>query len=289
MRTTRKAGTFSEQEFFETLFDVNEEIAVCQAVHSCGLSLRDERNRGEFFIINPLKNGRKDEHVSSYRNLVFEMDNCSLKDQLVLIERKIKLPYSTLVFSGNKSFHWIISLEIPLVEKKTYDFLFQWIFNIIEIADPQTKNPSRLSRYPEVIRKDSHKLQRLVYVHGRVNNDELMTWLEKYPQHMPTMKRADKIHSHGSGSKDRAGIVELVDWYVHQYLGQFYRSHVTHVQCPICASEGADTGKDNMSVTGDDRLFKCWAVEEHNSELLKFLHALKREHASSKSKITNHG
>jgi len=281
MRTTRKAGTFSEQEFFETLFDKDEQISVCQTVYSCSLTLRDEREPGEFFIINPLSGGRKDENVTKYRNFLFEIDGSSLKDQLVLVEKKIALPYSTLVFSGNKSFHWIVSLETPLVEKRSYDFVFQWILNIIGTADPQTKNPSRLSRYPEVVRKDTDKMQRLVYVHGRINNDTLMAWLEKFPEHTPILKPINKSHSHGTGSTDRAAIIELVDWYVMDLLGESYRGHVTHVQCPICASDGADTSKDNMSVTGDDRIFKCWAVEEHNANLLKTLHLLKNQYKKS--------
>jgi len=64
-----------------------------------------------YLHINPLKNNtsRCSDNISEFRNFVFEFDDISLGEQLKKI-KQLKLPFTALLFSGNKSIHIIICL-----------------------------------------------------------------------------------------------------------------------------------------------------------------------------------
>lgn len=270
-----KYGIFTESEFFNTLFDPDDQICVCKTLSSSSFCTLKEIEQGEFFIVNPISGGRSDKDVTKLRNLIFEIDNLSLKDQARIILKKIEMPYSTFLFSGKKSFHWIISLKEPLSSREMYDFLWKWIFNIIEIADPQTKNPARLTRYPGVSRPDTGREQKIFRVNGRIDNNQLMDWLEKHVDKCP--KRINSPNPRlQSVQTDRASIIQLVDWYVYEYLGKEYTRKTTHVRCPVCAEDGEDKHGDNMGVTGDERLVHCFKHDDHDREIISALHRLRK-------------
>jgi hypothetical protein len=116
--------------------------------------------------------------VTAFRNILIEMDTISLEDQASHIE-DIKLPYSTCVFSGGKSFHYIISLKQDLTSRKDYDKLVRRIYAAVgnNLVDQSTKNPSRFSRMPNSYRADKDTYQELIYVGERIENDALEAWL----------------------------------------------------------------------------------------------------------------
>ena len=132
-------------DFFYTLFDENE--ATCFSSSQTGTKVFDIDTKHEYaskwavlFCINPLhptqdlnpteeyhsadKPRRCDKNVVAYRNILIEMDSIPVEDQAEFIE-KTGLPYTTSVFSGGKSIHYIISLKTQLLRKQSISTQFQ--------------------------------------------------------------------------------------------------------------------------------------------------------------------
>lgn len=171
------------KQFYRVLFNEDE--------HTCfGMTPYDNTSyeineglfdRARYFTINPLVKGRTraGSNVKRFRNFLFEMDENTIPEQVELIKQS-KLPYSTLVFSGSKSIHSIVSLAID-VDRIEYDALWKAISaallkNGIK-ADSACKDPARLSRCPNAIR-DNGKEQRLIKTTSRKTLAELERWLE---------------------------------------------------------------------------------------------------------------
>jgi hypothetical protein len=137
--------------------------------------------------INPISGFRRDDNVTSYRSFLLELDEGSLKEQYDYIE-KLKLPNSACVFSGNKSLHYLITLEKPLISKQIWQFYNNWILNVVSKADQQLKNPSRSIRFPMNRRLNNNHLQKLLYIKKRININDLIIWLNKFPNCKPIQK-----------------------------------------------------------------------------------------------------
>jgi hypothetical protein len=130
------------------------------------LSARSDRGR------------RADINVSTFRNFLVEMDEVPLKKQWPII-RDCGLPFSTSVFSGNKSIHFVISLADPCVDKIEYDVIAQMIYRAVPAKiDYACKIPSHLTRNPEIMRTDTKKEQRLLELRKRVSKQEILNWTE---------------------------------------------------------------------------------------------------------------
>jgi hypothetical protein len=84
-----------------------------------------------------------------------------------------KIPVSSVVYSGGKSLHFIISLTEPLPNSVEYKNLALRLLKMFPQADKTCKNPSRLSRLPGVIRPETNKMQELRYLGNRVHLAEL--------------------------------------------------------------------------------------------------------------------
>ncbi len=136
--------------------------------------------------LNPSKGFRKDSECTAFRNFLVEMDIGDLKEQLEYIKR-LEMPYSAIVFSGNKSLHFLISLSNDLPSEKVYRLFSQWILAVVTLADPNTVNPSRSIRIPGAEREPG-KFQRLVEMKGPVSLQALTAWLQRYPQCRPIEK-----------------------------------------------------------------------------------------------------
>jgi hypothetical protein len=133
--------------------------------------------------LNPIKGFREDANCTAFRNFLVEMDYGSIQDQLAYI-KKLGLPYSGAVFSGNKSIHFLISLDRDLPSEKSYRTFSEWILKIITLADPMTKNPSRSIRVPGAMR-DTGKTQDLLEFNGPVPIETLANWLRRFPGEKP--------------------------------------------------------------------------------------------------------
>lgn len=198
-------------DYYSTLFEPDESI--CVAFDAKGRSVQPVADAQamanykdlQFICVNPLKERRLDENVTSYRNFLMENDRITRGEQARIIKES-GLPYSAAIFSGNKSIHFIISLETPLENRDQYDFVWLWIYNILcsyvpaeQAFDNKTKNPSRFSRVPggtnvkynddgvEYLRAQ----QLLMKVNGRVPDDKMNDWLMAHIEFKPIMKKYD--------------------------------------------------------------------------------------------------
>lgn len=163
-------------KFWDTLFDAKERICIADNVYESVTGPYNSSSwnaSSQFFCINPVTNGRLDKWVTSFRNILIEFDKLSLDKQRVFAQT---IPFSTVTFSGGKSYHYIISLDEPCSDIKEYKRLVKRIYNKLPDCDKSTGNPSRLSRTPGAFR-DNGVEQTLMLVKQRVSRALLEDWL----------------------------------------------------------------------------------------------------------------
>jgi len=197
----------NKKRFIDLFFNENEEICVSANKYgtysvprdkvlsgpiinlkSCGKNetVREfDSNYLSMCAINPISGSRKDANVTAYRSFLIEIDDLPIPDQVEYI-KQINLPYSICVFSGNKSLHFGIVLSEDLPSDEYWRFLNQWILNVVEFADQQTKNPSRSIRFPDMIR-DNGKVQKCLKINKRLSLNELLTWLGSFEEEKPVI------------------------------------------------------------------------------------------------------
>lgn len=169
------------RDFYVVLF--NDDEGICFGKTKYSTDVIDALDyEAPFFSINPLKERRLDINVVAYRNLLIEIDSIPLPDQLKILKT---VPYSTLVYSGGKSYHAIISLEEPLKTREEYDDLVKAVYAKVPEADKTAKNPSRFSRAPGYLR-DNGNIQDLIEVRSRVSNNTVYEWARVNPESLGT-------------------------------------------------------------------------------------------------------
>jgi hypothetical protein len=159
-------------DFLDLLFEWDEKICFSDDVYGTRLSPRMHWY-GQFFSINPLMNKRADANVVALRNFLIEFDDISKEEQLKALEH---VPYSTLVWSGGKSYHAIISLDEPLADRAAYNEVVQRLQAKLPDMDKATSNPSRFSRLPGAIRDNGNE-QKLMELRSRVSLEALNEFL----------------------------------------------------------------------------------------------------------------
>lgn len=169
--------------FWNVLFDPDEHTCFTNSVYGTEVE-QVHRFYRQFFCINPLlpETTRRDSNVTAFRNILLEFDKGNAVEQVNNLK---EVPYSTLVWSGGKSHHAIISLETPCQDRAEYDALVRHIYAKLPMADKSVKNPSRLSRVPGVIR-DNGNMQELLEVRSRVSAEQLNAWLGPMPENLKT-------------------------------------------------------------------------------------------------------
>ena len=135
--------------------------------------------------INPIDgDSRSDDNVTAYRNFLIEIDDLPLKDQPMIIKES-GLPFSACVFSGNKSFHWVVSLEKSLPNIETYRHYAKWLIATVKNADKGTFPPSKGLRFPGFIRPETGKEQKLIHLKSRISFNTLQRYLSSHVDKMP--------------------------------------------------------------------------------------------------------
>jgi hypothetical protein len=138
-------------------------------------------NSSELLMValNPIQGFRTDIGCTSWRNFLVEMDHGTLESQMEYA-KNISLPYSAVIFSGNKSLHFLISLDEDIPDEATYRKFSQWTLSIATAADQNTKNPSRSIRIPGALREPG-KQQKLVEFRGVTPYYKFLQWLQEHP------------------------------------------------------------------------------------------------------------
>jgi hypothetical protein len=205
------------KKLLELLFNPGEHVYASPDKYSSKWS--DELNDWEFYRpsirvedvplggtvligINPCKPdvpNRADEHVTAYRSFLIEIDDGTLKDQMEYVKAS-RLPFSACVFSGNKSLHFVVTLDRDLPTEDVYRVYSEWLLRTLPRADQKTKNPSRGIRFAGATRPETGKLQALVGpVNGRVSLNKLMAYLSKHPDKKPEIRPPEdfnaKVHN----------------------------------------------------------------------------------------------
>ena len=152
---------------------------------------RIEPSKVILIALNPIKGYRDDLSCTAYRNFLIEMDYGPIADQLAYV-KQLGMPYSAAIFSGNKSIHFLVSLDKDLPSEKVYRTFSEWILNVVTLADQNTKNPSRSIRVPGAFREPG-KQQTLMEYRGAVKIEELSSWLRKHPEGKPQEREVHKV------------------------------------------------------------------------------------------------
>lgn len=134
-----------------------------------------------YLVINAMHTSRNMLNVTKHRSFLVEMDGGTLAEQKRRIEDS-GMPWSTELYSGNKSLHFVISLEEPLPGLDEYRKVVNMLYDACLVSgielDKNCKNVARFSRYPNVSHVNTGKVQRLLNVRGRVPNIELYRWIK---------------------------------------------------------------------------------------------------------------
>ena len=183
-----------------------------------------EAEQEEYVSINPMKKGttRKGINVIAFRNFLFEMDEFNKKDQANIMKQS-GLPISAVTDSGNKSIHFILSLEVPLEDRTQYTAWFKCIRETLvkygAVIDPACKDPGRFTRAPFGTRSSNGATQKVYKVKHRISRKEMEDWFEKEgvdPNdwiELPTTKQDTKGHSNALHA-------DKIDWVLKYYMSK---------------------------------------------------------------------
>jgi len=178
----------------------------------------------EYVSINPMKKGttRKGINVTQFRNFLFEMDQFNKKDQANIMKES-GLPFSVMTDSGNKSIHFILSLEEPLEDRTQYTAWFKCITDTLKkyggIYDQACKDPGRFTRAPFATRSSNGAIQKVYRVKGRVTRKQMQAWFEREgvdPMDwidVPTTREDTKGHSNAQNDLK-------IDWVLKYYMSK---------------------------------------------------------------------
>lgn len=191
--------------FLELLFNVGEASCFTESPYGWKVSL-GPRAEDLYFCVNalhgqkdlaPVKEWHKeyqprraDANVVSHRNFLLELDEVPLDEQVKYVTDLV--PVSSIVYSGGKSYHFIISLTEPVSATK-YKELARRLHRLVKKADRQCKNASRLSRLPGVWRPDTGKKQELVELRSRIELSDLEAVLPEEEKRKSSKPSADKL------------------------------------------------------------------------------------------------
>lgn len=266
------------REFLAILFDPGQKI--CVSHNAFGRDVMPVENvdpehedyKGlQYFAINAMEHGRLDDNVVCFRNILVENDVVSLTEQLRIVH-ELGLPYSAITYSGNKSIHFIISLATPLANRKMYDFVVAWIYNVLEPHgfDTKVKNPSRFSRIPggtnikykkgedgkptgEVVHC---KPQTLLKVLGRVPEDKIEAWLLAHHEAMPKKRVYDPtipLSEHA----DPSGLSTWTEYLLREGIHngkrneEYFKMAFDFIECGFKCEEAVDYVLKNAKHLGD--------------------------------------
>lgn len=215
----------------------------------------------EFISINPLSNSkdhayflneekysedrprRADLNVTSFRNFLFEIDVLPLDDQLKIFKSS-KIPFNSLVFSGGKSIHAILSLEDGLsldphtiIGVDSYKEVWERMAaqinrearilgydpSVKSFVDSSCKNPSRFTRFPGFLRNGEMEQSQIFLSPIRLDHENFYSLLDSCPRVLKRRKSSvekpeDVVYNYNQfcrlveGSKPLYHKMNHVDW-----------------------------------------------------------------------------
>jgi hypothetical protein len=143
---------------------------------------------------------RANDNVIALRNILVEIDDYNdgsgkkkpvPKEQQLEWFQEVDLPYATLLWSGGKSYHAIISVEEGFT-KQEYPNVVNAIYKVLSNNnipnDTSVKDLSRLCRAAGSVRVNTRQLQKVKEVRRRITRSELLDWLNRWGVTIETPK-----------------------------------------------------------------------------------------------------
>jgi hypothetical protein len=161
---------YSKAPYKTTEFQYRDNMPIMEATH---------------IAINPMFPGstkRSRRYVATYRSFLVEFDKMTMEDQLAFVD-KIGMPFTTAVFSGNKSVHFVITLEQE-VSADEWVSIARRLKKALPEADQACFDPVRLTRIPTV-------KQPLLKINEVVNLHDLEGFI--YSRYKPSKKDSKPV------------------------------------------------------------------------------------------------
>lgn len=152
----------------------------------------------EFEVLNELKDcsNRTDANCIKHTRFLFEMDKADLKEQC-MYARTTRNIITRCVYSGSKSIHMIIEFPAKYEDfcKENYREVWEYINNNVfdGKCDTQCRNPSRLTRRPGVIRKDTGKEQKLLFAQKDISDPFFSHVIDEVGEHVKQVQKRSEL------------------------------------------------------------------------------------------------
>lgn len=178
------------RQLLKLMFDPGEKV--CAAPDRFQTTPKDQSEvtiDDTYITLNPLEEGRKKENVTAFRTFLLEIDPAGWDEMNELEKEKAlanqldcmkNVPYSARIFSGNKSYHFLVVMDRPLSEE-SYKAYATHFSELIQEVDPGVKNCVTAVRTPGHFREETGKFQTLEEIRGRVSLDDLFSWFDSFP------------------------------------------------------------------------------------------------------------
>ncbi|HEY9661971.1 MAG TPA: hypothetical protein V6C65_26240 [Allocoleopsis sp.] len=194
---------------------------------------------GQLVTLNGTKDGS-----TILRNLLFEIDNAGWSpEQQVQWFKDRGLPFTSMVFTGSKSVHVVISLETPVKDMDAYKRIHHAIWQALDgVPDKQTNHPGLTTKVPGGYRLKGNQKneQKLLELRGRVTLLQLREFLAaKNCLHYLTPKPKREYR------QSNAKVVGYAIAMAGDSKTQIY------TECPVC-------GKQKLSVNTETGAFRCF-------------------------------
>lgn len=182
----------------ECLFYPEENLCVAEnqnyfkLIMSNRIILENEVKNYTHFKTNP--GGTKDVECTRFTHTLIECDDGELSWQRQMLEG-LKLPITTLVYSGNKSLHALVRIDAPNLEefRKRVRFIHGVCTSVGFKVDTSTTDPSRFTRLAGAIHPKTGHMQSLIGTYlGAKSWDD---WINNA---LPTLETAENTISTAS-------------------------------------------------------------------------------------------
>lgn len=239
------------EDYYKLLF--NEDEGICIAAENkrsfvVPISDVGPDTRNVWVALNPMKpyTARKVENVTSFRNILIEFDNMELEAQRRFMEGR-RVPYSSITYSGNKSYHFVIALTEDIGPEK-YDLYFRWLSNILDGQNDQSMSPANTyTRVGGAVRNDEKTYnkdiaQEIIHIGGRIPPTQLESFLSQHSALKPSETRLPDRESKELGE----GEYELLKPYTRNFIktGESGNKIGRHYELKLSAIDMYEAGYD---------------------------------------------
>lgn len=190
-------GDFDLARLLNLMFNPGETVCSSSTVYASESKQQSEVTTDEALLaVNPINGWKCVAGVTAFRTLLVEVDppewdSLEWSEKLECLRKQYDyiansgLPFSACIYSGNKSYHFLLVMDRPFESQEDYRFHFRWVANILPAIDRQTGSGIHSVRVPGHVRKETGQLQRLKEIRGRIERSDLLDFLNKHPSAKP--------------------------------------------------------------------------------------------------------